>query len=86
MNERQKRAYLMKKYGYCAGRGFHRRIDELILDEGDREIAVDLELKACARYEREAVRSGRMTWEEILRGQAKTWKEVTMDREKANVR
>ncbi len=79
MNTREKRAYLERKYGYRAGRGFHRRIDEIIPDEADREIAVDLELRACARYEREAVRSGRMTWEEILRGQAKSWREVARD-------
>lgn len=87
MNDRQGKAFLLKKYSYKVGNGDHRRIDELITDEADREIAVDLELKACARAEREAVRSGRMTREQILEGQAKVWREVMREEiEKASVR
>lgn len=87
MNNREAKIYLMKKYGYKLGAGDHRKIDELIPDEADKEMAIDLELRAIARYEREAVRSGRMTWEEIHRIQTQTWKEVyRQEIEMANVR
>lgn len=87
MNARETKAYLLKKYGYRVGNGDHWTIDELIPDEADRELAIDLELRLCARYEREAVRSGRMTREQILEGQAKAWREVyRQEIEKAIVR
>ncbi|HOV62801.1 MAG TPA: hypothetical protein PLG43_02840 [Spirochaetia bacterium] len=84
MNERQKRLYLKEKYDFKIG--CQDDLDK-IADLDDEILAIDLELRACARAEREAVRSGRMTWEEIYKGQLKTWREVYREElEKTNVR